>query len=101
MWRLLAHETFPGHHLEHTSKEQRLVLEQGRYESSVQLINTPEAFISEGLAETGVRFVAGEARWQELLIDICQRAGIPMSAAEARAQLAHPQRSPSAARNVR
>ena len=80
---LLAHEAFPGHHLEHTSKEQLLVREQGRYESSVQLINTPEAFISEGLAETGVRFVASEERWQQLLIDICQRAGIPMSPAQA------------------
>ena len=80
---LLAHEAFPGHHLEHTTKEQRLVLEQGRYESSVQLINTPEAYISEGLAETGARFVAGEQRWQELLMEICARAGIAMTAEDA------------------
>ncbi len=80
---LLAHEAFPGHHLEHVSKEQRLVREQGRYESSVQLINTPEAYISEGLAETGVRFVAAEERWQELLISIAERAGIAMSPSEA------------------
>jgi hypothetical protein len=80
---LLAHEAFPGHHLEHVSKEQRLVRDQGRYESSVQLINTPEAYISEGLAELGARFVAGEDRWQQLLIGICERAGIPMTQAEA------------------
>ncbi len=80
---LLAHEAFPGHHLEHTSKEQRLVREQGRYESSIQLINTPEAFVSEGLAETGVRFVAGETRWKQILIDICDRAGIAMTPQEA------------------
>jgi hypothetical protein len=80
---LLAHEAFPGHHLEHVSKEQRLVREQGRYESSVQLINTPEAYISEGLAETGVRFVADEERWKALLMEICDRAGIPMSSDEA------------------
>ena len=80
---LLAHEAFPGHHLEHTSKEQRLVREQGRYESSIQLINTPEAYISEGLAETGVRFVAGEERWKQLLIEICDRAGIAMTPTEA------------------
>jgi hypothetical protein len=80
---LLAHEAFPGHHLEHATKEQRLVREQGRYESSVQLINTPEAFISEGLAETGVRFVAGEQRWKQMLIGVCERAGIAMTEAEA------------------
>jgi hypothetical protein len=80
---LLAHEAYPGHHLEHTSKEQNLVERHGRYESSIQLINTPEAFISEGLAETGVRFVAGEDRWPELLIGVCERAGIPMSPQDA------------------
>jgi hypothetical protein len=80
---LLAHEAFPGHHLEHSTKEQRLVRDQGRYESSVQLINTPEAYISEGLAETGVRFVAGEQRWKEMLIGVCERAGIAMSDDEA------------------
>jgi hypothetical protein len=80
---LLAHEAFPGHHLEHVSKEQHLVREQARYESSVQLINTPEAYISEGLGETGVRFVAANTRWQQLLIEICERAGIRMTAEEA------------------
>jgi hypothetical protein len=80
---LLAHETFPGHHLEHVSKEARLVRDQGRFESSVQLINTPEAFVSEGLAEVGVRFVASAARWQELLIGICDRAGIAITAPDA------------------
>jgi hypothetical protein len=79
---LLAHEAYPGHHLEHTSKEQYLVRDQGRYESTVQLINTPEAYISEGLAETGVRFTADEPRWKELLEGVCGRAGIPMDAEE-------------------
>jgi len=80
---LLAHEAFPGHHLEHATKEQRLVREQGRYEASVQLINTPEAFISEGLAETGVRFVADRERWKEMLMAVCDRSGIAMSGDEA------------------
>lgn len=80
---LLAHETFPGHHLEHASKEARLVRDQGRFESSIQLINTPEAYISEGLAEVGVRFVAPAERWQELLVGICERAGIAMTAQDA------------------
>ncbi len=79
----LSHETFPGHHLEHASKEQRLVREQDRLEATIQLINTPEAYISEGLAEVGLRFVAPEGRWQELFIGACEIARIPMSPADA------------------
>ncbi len=48
----------PGHHLEHAWKEADLVDRQGRLESSILLINTPECLISEGLADVGVRFVA-------------------------------------------
>lgn len=80
---LLAHEAFPGHHLEHATKEQRLVREQGRFEASVQLINTPEAYISEGLAEVGVRFVAARERWLELFTELCARAGLAVSTADA------------------
>jgi len=79
----MAHETFPGHHLEHAWKEQRLVREQGHGEASLQLINTPEAYISEGLAELGQRFVAGEDDWQSLLLELCARAGLPMTPADA------------------
>lgn len=80
---LLAHEAFPGHHLEHATKEQRLVREQGRFEASVQLINTPESYISEGLAEVGVRFVAARERWLELFTELCARAGLTVSTADA------------------
>jgi hypothetical protein len=79
----LGHETFPGHHLEHTWKEQRLVRENGLAEATIQLINTPEAYVSEGLAEVGPRLLVDDQRWQELLIAICDRAGIDMSAADA------------------
>ena len=79
----VGHEAFPGHHLEHAWKEQRLVNEQGRIEASIQLINTPEAYISEGLAEVGPRLLVDAGRWQELLIGICEQAGLPMSVADA------------------
>ncbi len=79
----LGHETFPGHHLEHTWKEQRLYRDGGRVEATVQLINTPEAYISEGLAEVGPRLMIDKERWQELLVGICERAGIPISADDA------------------
>ena len=80
----LAHETFPGHHLEHTWKEQRLVRELGRVEASVQLINTPEAYISEGLADLGSSLTVDDARWQELFAGLCEQAGIELGADEPR-----------------
>ncbi|MEO6350426.1 MAG: hypothetical protein ABIP53_07225 [Candidatus Limnocylindrales bacterium] len=79
----LGHEAFPGHHLEHAWKEQRLVREQGYAEATVQLINTPEAYISEGLAEVGPRLLVDSARWQELLLRIAERAGLPLTPADA------------------
>jgi hypothetical protein len=78
----LAHETFPGHHLEHTWKEQRLVRELGRAEASVQLINTPEAYISEGLADLGSSLTVDDARWQELFAGVCQHAEIELGSDE-------------------
>ncbi len=78
----MAHETFPGHHLEHAWKEARLLREQGRVEASLLMINTPEAYISEGLAEVGARFVAGEGEWQALLVEVCARGDVPMTLAD-------------------
>ena len=46
---LLAHEGYPGHHTEHTLKE-RLFTEEGFAEHALQLINTPQCVISEGIA---------------------------------------------------
>lgn len=46
---LLCHEGYPGHHTEHTLKE-RLYLDHGYGEQAIQLINTPECIISEGIA---------------------------------------------------
>jgi len=49
----VAHETFPGHHLENAWKEADLVDRLGRLEASILLINTPECLLSEGLADLG------------------------------------------------
>jgi hypothetical protein len=78
----LAHETFPGHHLEHAWKETRLVRECGYLEASMLLINTPEAYISEGLAEVGHKLLLTGPRWQDLLLGICERAGIELNAVD-------------------
>ena len=72
----VAHETYPGHHLEHVWKEADLVDGRGRMEASVLLINTPECLISEGLADLGVGFAAPDDELVELLIELYERAGL-------------------------
>ena len=73
---VIAHETYPGHHLEHAWKEADLVVAQGRLEASILLINTPECLISEGLADLGTRFVAGPDDAAAVLGDVLAWAGI-------------------------
>ena len=82
----VAHETYPGHHLEHAWKEADLVERQGRLESSILLINTPECLISEGLANLGGRFVAPPEEVGDLLVELYQRAGLPVAADHAAAR---------------
>jgi hypothetical protein len=47
---LITHEAYPGHHTEHALKEINLFHQHGFGEHSIQLINTPECVISEGIA---------------------------------------------------
>jgi hypothetical protein len=64
---LMAHEAYPGHHTEHALKEIRLYHERGYGEHSIQLINTPECVISEGIATLAESIVFDDAeatRWQ-------------------------------------
>jgi hypothetical protein len=50
---LAAHEVYPGHHTEHAVKEQLLLRDRGAIEEGIQLVPTPQAVLSEGIAETG------------------------------------------------
>jgi len=68
---LICHEGYPGHHSEHAIKERVLYRERGYGEHAIQLINTPECVISEGIATLaeGVIFTPEEAaawRWEHL-----------------------------------
>jgi hypothetical protein len=76
----IAHETFPGHHLEHAWKEADLVERQRRVEASILLINTPECLISEGLADLGRGFASPPAEDEGLLVELYERAGLPIAA---------------------
>jgi len=75
----VAHETYPGHHLEHAWKEADLVDRAGRLESSILLINTPECLISEGLADLGRRFAVSADDHAGLLVELYERAGLPIA----------------------
>jgi hypothetical protein len=60
---LLAHETYPGHHTEHAWKEQLLVRDGGLVEESILLVPTPQAVVSEGIAESGFDLLDGALEW--------------------------------------
>jgi hypothetical protein len=62
---LVAHEVFPGHHTEHAVKEQVLIREQGKIEEGIQLVPTPQAVLSEGIAETGGDLILDDAAKEE------------------------------------
>lgn len=47
---LISHEGYPGHHAEHALKERSLYRQRGWGEFGAQLIHTPEAVVSEGIA---------------------------------------------------
>lgn len=81
-----AHETYPGHHLEHASKEARLVDHLHRLEASVLLINTPECLISEGLADLGHVLASPRNEEAELLVELYERAGLDIAADAAAAR---------------
>jgi hypothetical protein len=57
---LAAHEAYPGHHTEHAVKEQRLIRDAGRLEEAIQLVPTPQAVVSEGIAEIGLDLLLDE-----------------------------------------
>lgn len=76
---VVAHETYPGHHLEHARKEQVLVEELGHLEASVLVINTPECLISEGLANLGRELVVPAADRPALLEELGSVAGLSLA----------------------
>jgi hypothetical protein len=56
---LVCHEAYPGHHTEHALKEHALFEGKGWGEHAIQLINTPECVISEGIATLADEIIFG------------------------------------------
>jgi hypothetical protein len=48
---LTLHETYPGHHVERSVKDQLLVRGRGLLEETIVLVPTPQSLISEGIAK--------------------------------------------------
>jgi hypothetical protein len=63
--RLVAHESYPGHHTEHCRKEVGLVNRKGHAEQTIFLVNTPQCLLAEGLADLALYAAigAGWGRW--------------------------------------
>jgi hypothetical protein len=78
MLDLAAHEAYPGHHTERTTKEQLLVREQGLIDETINLVPTPQSLLAEGIAETADEILGEEAR--EAAIAIMRRHGISYDA---------------------
>ena len=76
----VAHETYPGHHLEGSTKEARLVDGGGRTELTLLSINTPECLMHEGLADLGYRFAVPPDGEVDLLVELFGVAGLPIAA---------------------
>lgn len=76
LFDLVCHEAYPGHHTEHALKEQILYYEQGFGEHSVQLINTPECVIAEGIATLAAELIFGEEAEQWMAETVYPLGGI-------------------------
>lgn len=58
--RLVAHESYPGHHTEHCRKEAGLVDGKGQAEQTIFLVNTPQCLMAEGLADLALYAAVGD-----------------------------------------
>lgn len=79
---LAAHEGYPGHHTERSTKELVLVRERGALEETINLVPTPQSILAEGIAETAPD-VLGDAT-REAVLAILRRHGIEYDAERAR-----------------
>ncbi len=73
--RLVAHESYPGHHTEHCRKEAGLVHRSGHGEQTIFPVNTPQCLMAEGLADLALYAAVG-ARWGGWAADIYADLGL-------------------------
>ena len=73
--RLVAHESYPGHHTEHCRKEAGLVEGKGQAEQTIFLVNTPQCLMAEGLADLALYAAVGPD-WGPWAADIYADLGL-------------------------
>ncbi len=61
----MAHESYPGHHVEQWRRETVLVGERGWGEHRVVVLGSPQGLVAEGAAELGLHVLVGSGwgRW--------------------------------------
>jgi len=72
---LAAHEAYPGHHVEHVTKERTLV-GAGVGEATLRTIGTPETMLSEGMADIGREVVMNDLELAGELARIGAETGV-------------------------
>ncbi|WP_197376681.1 DUF885 domain-containing protein [Mycolicibacterium baixiangningiae] len=82
--RLVAHESYPGHHTEHCRKEAGLVHTLGHAEQTIFLVNTPQCLMAEGLADLALYAVVGP-NWGSWAAEIYSDLGLRFDGARAEA----------------
>jgi len=75
---LTSHEIYGGHHLHRAWQEVDLVRSRGQLERTLEVLWSPDAVISEGIAMTGPEIVAGDG--QELAATVLGRLGVEYDA---------------------
>jgi hypothetical protein len=73
--RLVAHESYPGHHTEHCRKEFGLVAGRNQAEQTIFLVNTPQCLMAEGLADLALHAAIGPG-WGRWAADIYADLGL-------------------------
>ena len=73
--RLVAHESYPGHHTEHCRKEAGLVAKHGQAEQTLFLVNTPQCLMAEGLADLALYAAIGP-QWGDWAAEIYADLGL-------------------------
>lgn len=80
---VIAHEGYPGHHLQHTVTEAALVDGRGRLEFALQPAFGPHLLLAEGAAETGLDLVLPDSERERVYAeDLLPAAGLAPARAE-------------------
>lgn len=74
---MMAHEGYPGHHTDHSIKEQRLVQERDCIEFSITILHAPSCVVAEGIATQAMSMVLSDDEWVTWHTDeLFPRAGL-------------------------